>query len=262
MANIKTLESIKLFVLDMDGTFYLGNRIYDGSLDFLQKVKDTGREFLFFTNNSSKAPQDYIDKLAKMNCFIQKKNIMTSGDITIEYLKTNYPDASVYLMGTKELEHSFWEADIKLTDSMPDVVVVGFDTTLTYEKLEKACTYIRNGAKFIATHLDINCPTEEGFIPDCGAICAAIKLSTGVEPEFMGKPYARTVEMIVHRTNYQRNEIAFVGDRLYTDVATGINNGSMGILVLSGETKESDLDKSDVKPDFIFQSLREIGENI
>lgn len=256
----KTLDNIKLFVLDMDGTFYLGNKIFDFSLEFLDKVKKSGRKYIFFTNNSSKAPKDYIIKLAKMNCFIGQQFIMTSGDITIEYLRTNYPDSSVFLLGTKELEKSFVEAGIQLVDSMPDLVVVGFDTTLTYEKLEKACTYIRNGAKFIATHLDINCPTEEGFIPDCGAICAAIKLSTGVEPEFMGKPYARTVEMIAHRTKFKKNEIAFVGDRLYTDVATGVNNGSMGILVLSGETKLSDVEKSDVKPDLIFPSLKEIGE--
>ena len=260
MQNTRALEDIKLFVLDMDGTFYLGDKIFDFSLEFLDQVKKSGKKFIFFTNNSSKAPKDYIVKLARMNCLIGEKFIMTSGDITIEYLRSHYPKASVYLVGTKELEKSFEDAGINLVSTMPDVVVVGFDTTLTYEKLEKACTYIRNGAKFIATHLDINCPTEDGFIPDCGAICEAIKLSTDVEPEFMGKPYGRTVEMIAQRTNFSKNEIAFVGDRLYTDVATGVNNGSMGILVLSGETKLSDVEKSDVKPDLIFPSLKELGE--
>jgi HAD superfamily hydrolase (TIGR01450 family) len=211
------LKKIKLFVLDMDGTFYLGNKIIDGSLEFLKEVKDSGRDFLFFTNNSSKAPQNYIEKLAGMNCVVERKDIMTSGDVTIEYLQSHYANSKVYLLGTKELEQSFLDAGIWLTDSKPDIVVVGFDMTLTYEKLEKACTFIRNGAKFIATHLDINCPTEEGFIPDCGAISAAIKLSTGVEPEFMGKPFEKTVDMIVKRTHYEKDEIAFVGDRLYTD---------------------------------------------
>jgi HAD superfamily hydrolase (TIGR01457 family) len=256
------LKDIKLFVLDMDGTFYLGDKILDGALGFLEKVKKTGREYIFFTNNSSKAPEDYIEKLKKMNCRISRKDIMTSGDVTIEYLKVHHQGSSVYLLGTKELEKSFLEAGIKLVEETPDIVVVGFDMTLTYEKLERACTYIRNGAKFVATHLDINCPTEEGFIPDCGAICAAIKLSTGVEPEFMGKPVGRTVEMIEQRTRYRREEIAFVGDRLYTDVATGVNNGSMGILVLSGETKLSDVEKSEVKPNFIYPSLKEIGEDL
>lgn len=262
MQNTESLDNIKLFVLDMDGTFYLGNKILEGSLEFLEKVKETGREFIFFTNNSSKAPTDYIEKLAKMSCNIQRKDIMTSGDVTIEFIKSHHADESIYLLGTKELEKSFMDAGIVLTESMPDMVVVGFDMTLTYEKLEKACTYIRNGAKFIATHLDINCPTEEGFIPDCGAICAAIQLSTGVEPEFMGKPFEKTVDMIVKRTKYQRNEIAFVGDRLYTDVATGVNNQSMGILVLSGETKLSDVEASNIKPDLIYNCLREIGKDL
>lgn len=260
MQDKKSLDNIKLFVLDMDGTFYLGNKIFDGSLDFLQRVKNTGREYLFFTNNSSKAPQDYISKLAGMNCRIERKDIMTSGDVTIEYLKRHHRDASVYLVGTRELERSFNEAGICLVNSQPDIVVIGFDTSLTYEKLERACTYIRNGAEFVATHLDINCPTEEGFVPDCGAICAAVELSTGIKPEFMGKPYDRTVEMISQRTGFGRNEIAFVGDRLYTDVAAGVKNGSMGILVLSGETKLSDVGKSEMKPDFIYASLKELGD--
>lgn len=260
MQDKKSLKDIKLFVLDMDGTFYLGNRIYDCSLDFLKNVKKAGKEFIFFTNNSSKAPQDYINKLARMDCRIQRKDIMTSGDVTIEYIKTQCPGASVYLVGTKELEKSFLEAGIRLVETKPELVAVGFDTSLTYEKLEKACAYICNGSRFVATHLDINCPTEEGYIPDCGAICAAIRLSTGVEPEFMGKPFDKTVDMIVKRTGFQKEEIAFVGDRLYTDVATGVNNGSTGILVLTGETKLEDVEISEIKPDFIFESLKEIGE--
>lgn len=260
MQNKKLINDIKLFVLDMDGTFYLGNRIYEGSLDFLNRLEETGRKFIFFTNNSSKAPEDYIEKLKKMNCYIERKDILTSGDVTIEYLKSYYNGASVFLLGTKELEKSFKEAGIPLTQDKPDLVVVGFDMTITYEKLERACTYIRNGAKFIATHMDINCPTEEGFIPDCGAICAAIELSTGVRPEFMGKPTDKTVAMIMKLTNYKAKEIAFVGDRLYTDVATGVNNGSTGILVLTGETKLEDVDKSEIKPDFIFNSIKDIGD--
>jgi len=262
ITNNINLNDIKLFVLDMDGTFYLGDKIFDGSLGFLEKVKETGREFIFFTNNSSKAPENYIEKLKKMNCIISRKDIMTSGDVTIEYLKVHHQDSNVYLLGTKELEKSFREEGINLVEENPDIVVVGFDMTLTYEKLEKACTYIRKGAKFIATHLDVNCPTEEGFIPDCGAICAAIKLSTGIEPEFMGKPLGRTVEMIEQRTHYNREEIAFVGDRLYTDVATGVNNQSMGILVLSGETTLADIEKSEITPNFIYPSLKEIGEDL
>lgn len=249
------LDKIKLFVLDMDGTFYLGDRRIDGALDFIHKVKETGRDFIFFTNNSSKNGSIYIKKLAVMDCLITKEQIMTSGDVTAEYLKTEYPGKKVYLVGTPALEKVFREAEILLTEDKPDVVVIGFDMTLTYEKLERACTYIREGAVFLATHKDINCPTETGFIPDCGAMCAAIALSTGVEPRYLGKPCKETLDMVLRRTGYNKEEIAFVGDRIYTDVATGVNNGATGILVLSGETKREDIPLSDVQPDAVFESL-------
>lgn len=255
----KLLEDVKLFVLDMDGTFYLGEQIIEGSLEFLKKVKETQRDFIFFTNNSSKSPNIYIEKLAKMGCQIDRKQIMTSGDVSIEYLLAKHPGKSVYLVGTPALEQTFKEAGIPLTQEMPDIVVVGFDITLTYEKLSKACTYIRQGATFLATHLDINCPTEDGFIPDCGAFCAAISLSTGVQPQYLGKPFPETAEMILHRTGRTKEEIAFVGDRLYTDVAAGVSNGAKGLLVLSGETKAEDVPASQVQPHGIFDSLLDMS---
>lgn len=255
----KLLEETDLFVLDMDGTFYLGDRLLDGALDFLEAVREAGKQFIFFTNNSSKSPSLYLDKLKKMNCFIKRQQIMTSGDVTIQFLKTYYPEKTVYLVGTEALEESFKEAGIHLTQRMPDIVVVGFDITLTYEKLERACTYIRNGAMFLATHLDINCPIEDGYIPDCGSLCAAITLSTKVEPRYLGKPFPETVEMVLKQTGVPKERIAFVGDRLYTDVATGVKNGAKGYLVLTGETKLEDLVGSDVKPDAVFESLKEMG---
>lgn len=254
------LDKVKLFVLDMDGTFYLGDRRIDGALDFIHKVKETGRDFIFFTNNSSKNGSMYIEKLAAMDCPITKDRIMTSGDVTAAYLKSKYPGKKVYLVGTPALEAVFREEGICLTEEKPEVVVIGFDMTLTYEKLERACTYIREGAVFLATHKDINCPTETGFIPDCGAICAAITLSTGVLPRYLGKPCRETLDMVLQRTGYNKDEIAFVGDRIYTDVATGVNNGALGILVLGGETKRADIAASEVQPDGVFESLKEMLE--
>ena len=160
------LDKIKLFVLDMDGTFYLGENQIDGALEFTRRVRETGRDFVFFTNNSSKNGVMYVEKLNRMGCPVSEKDIMTSGDVTVEYLKTNYPGQKVYLAGTPALEALFQKAGICLTKEKPDVVVVGFDMTLTYEKLERVCTYIREGAGFLATHKDINCPTATGFIPD------------------------------------------------------------------------------------------------
>ncbi len=254
------LKDIDLFVLDMDGTFYLGENILEGSLDFLEALKETGKKFIFLTNNSSKSPNDYIKKLAGMNCCVGRDQIMTSGDVTIQYLKSHYPGKSVYLVGTPALEESFLQEGILLTKEMPDIVVVGFDTTLTYEKLERACTYIRNGAVFLATHLDINCPTNDSFIPDCGSFCAAISLSTGVKPKFLGKPFPETLELVLEKTGIEKEKIVFVGDRIYTDVSTGVKNGAKGFLVLTGETKLEDVAKSDVVPDAIFHSIYEMGQ--
>ena len=273
MNETDILNDIELFVLDMDGTFYLGNNIIDGALDFLEAVKNAGKRYMFFTNNSSTNSDKYIEKLAGMNCFIKKDQIMTSGDVMIRFLKSNYYGKSIYLLGTKPLEESFLEAGIELfnrdnedalapenLDKRPDIVVVGFDKTLDFRKLSNACTYIREGALFLATHLDINCPMPNGFIPDCGAICKAIELSTGKQPRFVGKPYKETVDMIVDATKVPREKIAFVGDRIYTDVATGVNNGAKGILVLTGECQLSDVEKSEVKPDGIYNSICEMGK--
>ncbi len=252
------LKQIDLFVLDMDGTFYLENKILNGSLGFVNKLTEMGKKYIFLTNNSSKSRQDYIEKLAKMNCFVDENQVLTSGDVTIEFLKRNRAGKTVYLVGTPILEENFKAEGIALVKENPDIVVIGFDTTLTYEKLERACTFIRNGAEFLATHMDINCPTQEGFIPDCGSMCALISLSTGKKPKYLGKPCKETVEMVLERTGFTKEQVVFVGDRIYTDVATGVKNGAKGILVLSGETKLEDVETSEVKPDAIFESIAEM----
>ena len=271
----KILDKTELFVLDMDGTFYLGDQILDGALDFLKAVERAGKRYIFFTNNSSVSSENYIEKLGRMNCHITRDMIMTSGDVMIRYLKSQYPGKSVYLLGTDELKKSFEEAGIILFKSerdakaarsnadcekIPDIVVVGFDKSLDYTTLSNACVYIMKGAQFLATHLDINCPVPGGFIPDCGAMCAAIELSTNVKPKYVGKPFKETVDMVVDATGVDKDKIAFVGDRIYTDVATGVNNGAMGVLVLTGETLLSEVPDSDVQPDVIFDSIKEMGE--
>lgn len=247
------------FVLDMDGTFYCSDTIIEGSLEFLETLKQCGKQFIFFTNNSSKAPREYIDKLARMGCFIDRNQIMTSGDVAIQYLKRNYPGKTVYLLGTPELEADFIREGIVLTKEMPDIVLVAFDQTLTYERLERGCTYIRNGARYLSTHPDINCPVQHGFIPDSGAICAAISLSTGKQPKYLGKPYKETVDMVLERVQVPLDRLAFVGDRLYTDIAVGVNHGAKGYLVLSGETTEADLATATTKPSASFANLAEMG---
>lgn len=250
----------KYYILDMDGTFYLGNQLLEGSLEFLEKVVNQGKEFLFFTNNSSKSRKVYMDKLAAMGCRIRKDQLLTSGMVTIDYLKKLWKNPKVYLLGTPALEQDFEANGILLTETEPDAVVVGFDTTLTYEKLEKACTLIRKKVPFIATHPDNNCPTEYGPIPDCGAMCAFITQSTAVFPKYLGKPYRETLDYITDYLNCTKDELVFVGDRLYTDIAIGANHGASSVLVLTGETQLSDLDESKVKPQLIVPRLIDLAE--
>jgi HAD superfamily hydrolase (TIGR01450 family) len=283
----RALEGVRLFVLDMDGTFYLGDRVLPRSLAFTRRVREAGLRSLFFTNNSSRTPERYLEKLAGMGLPTSREDLLTSGDVAIEYLHAHHAGQSVYLLGTDALQQDFasrgiriFESDEALKDddqgggsgdaeagsgrcgARPDIVLAAFDTELTFAKLERACTYIRAGALFLATHPDINCPTEGGFIPDCGAFCAAITLSTGVTPRILGKPYPETIEMIEHVTGVPRAEIAFVGDRLYTDVKVGVNNGAKGFLVLTGETTLADLETADVCPNAVFQDLGDIADHL
>jgi HAD superfamily hydrolase (TIGR01457 family) len=252
------LKDKKYFILDMDGTFYLGDRLLNGSLEFIEHLKNTGRDFLFFTNNSSKNAKAYADKLAKMGCYVKEGKVVTSGMVTIDYLKKHYGDPRVYLLGTPMLEEDFLNSGIALVEDEPDVVVVGFDTTVTYKKLTVACDFIREGKPFIATHLDLNCPTEDGFIPDCGAICAFITASTGVKPKYIGKPFRETLDYIIDYLQCEPEEIVFTGDRLYTDIAIGYNYGVTSVLVLTGETKRDDLKNASVQPDIIVERLSDL----
>lgn len=256
MENSKALlQKIRLFVLDLDGTVYLGDRLLPGAAEFIAAAKKKGRQVLFFTNNTSRSPMEYVERLTRMGIPITRRDILTAGDVTIHYLKKHCPGKSVYLLGVPALRQSFEEAGICLTEGQPDLVVVGFDKALTYERLEKACVYLRRGAGFLATHPDINCPTEAEPIPDCGAICAAVTASTGFTPRFLGKPAAETVELVEAVSGLPRGSVAFVGDRLYTDVACGTQNGACGILVMTGETTPEMLAESRFSPDAVFPSL-------
>lgn len=253
------LKDVELFVLDMDGTVYLGDNLIDGSLDFIHKVVESGRDYIFFTNNASKVPAIYVEKLARMGLVVDESKVVTAGDVCAEYIQEFYPNARVYLNGTPLLTDNWQAKGINLVEDDPQVAVQSFDTTLTYDKLDKICRYVRNGVPFIATHMDTNCPTEDGFMPDCGAMCKLIEESTGVAPRFLGKPWKETVDMVMEITGYAREAMAFVGDRLYTDVATGVNNGAKGFLVLTGEADMQTVAESDVEPTCIYESLKEMA---
>lgn len=253
------LKRITCFALDMDGTVYLGEKWIEGALDFLSAVEKAGKQYIFLTNNSSKGPQNYVEKLHRMGLSVDESRIVTSGQATIEYLKRNFPGKRVFLLGNELLTREFEEAGISLSESDPQVVVTGFDTSLTYGKMCRVCDLVRSGLPYIATHPDYNCPTENGFIPDAGAIHAFIHASAFRYPDHVvGKPGGDIMDYLAGRAGASREQTAMVGDRLYTDVAAGVNNGYTGILVLSGEAGMRDVEESEIVPDLIFTSVREM----
>ena len=268
MKSNELIKEVKLFLLDMDGTIYLGNELLPGALDFLQNVKDRGKEYIFLTNNSSKNAPAYLEKLKDLGIEATAENLIISTDLLVYYLNRHKPGATVFPVGTAQFEEALIKAGFKLIkeyykDYKPDYVVVAFDTSLYYDKLFYACNYIREGVPYVATHPDFNCPLEDGiYMPDCGAIIEFIKASTGIIPvEIVGKPNTTIVEMITER-GYGKNELAMVGDRLYTDIRLGADSGINSILVLSGESDMDDVKNSEVKPDFIFKGVRDIIKHL
>ena len=265
--SIDIIKNKELYIFDMDGTVYLGGKPFDFAIKFIKNLKDSGKRVLFFTNNASHTDEFYIAKLRRLGFDVNEDEIMTSGDVTAEYLNRHRAGKSVYLVGVDELVADFKKKGINLIDGkgdVADVVVTSFDLTLTYEKLDNACRLIRNGAEFLSTHPDFNCPTETGFIPDSGAITAFITASTGKLPTYFGKPYRETIEMISEATGVDRENMCIFGDRLYTDIALGKKFGVTSVLVLSGETQPEDVmaaDEAD-KPDFVFASLKEVDKEM
>ena len=253
------LAGVKCFLLDMDGTFYLGDRLIDGSLDFLEALERTGRTARFLTNNSSKSASVYAEKLRRMGVKEAYRDVISSGHAAAHYCQRAFPGGKGWLLGNPALTEELTDMGLELTDGDPDYVLVAFDTTLDYQKMCRVCDLIRDGKPYIATHPDFNCPTETGFIPDMGAIMAFIHASTGRWADVvLGKPNIGIVEEALLRTGYRLEEMAMVGDRLYTDVATGVKHGMPGILVLSGEATMADVEQSDVKPDLIFGRLSDM----
>ena len=259
---IDKLKTIKCYMLDMDGTFYLSDRLLPGALDFMDYLAENQLDYLFLTNNSSKSKEMYTEKIRKLGFDVDKARVFTSGEATLIYLRKHTEYSKIYLIGTTALEKEFREAGFELTDYDPQAVVLGFDTTLTYEKIWKACNFIREGKPYIATHPDFNCPTETGFMPDIGSFMAMIEASTGRKADvIIGKPYRHIVDAVVEKTGYRLDEIAMIGDRLYTDIALG-GAGIKTVLVLSGETKTEDLVGSEFKPDITVNDLRDLLNQI
>ncbi len=268
----------KLFVFDMDGTIYLGGRTFPFAVDFINRLRGAGRKVLFFTNNASHSKRFYIEKLTRMGFSPREGEILSSGHVTIEFLKRRRAGKTVFLLGTDDLKREFAESGVPLRgiierkdskatgmyDTDADIVVSSFDTTLEYAGVSALCRAVMRGAEYLCTHPDFNCPTEDGFIPDSGAIAAMVTASTGVTPTFFGKPEPATLDVITEVTGVEKRDICVFGDRLYTDIAFGTKNGVTSVLVMTGETTEAMLKnaKPEETPAFVYPSLSEADRDI
>ncbi len=267
--DYERLINTRLFLLDMDGTLYLGDDVFDGAVDFIHSISETGRNYIYLTNNSSRAGVDYITRLRKLGFPCEAENVFTSGMATGEYLNQNYPGAKVYLAGTKAFYRELQSYGIDLVNDenghtdvdTVDVVVPGLDNELVYEKLDLACHFLRRGAKFIAANPDWVCPMPaDEVLPDCGSICALLTAASGVKPEYIGKPNRNMIDVVSKMTGVPNENICAVGDRLYTDIAVAANAGSVSVCVLSGESSEQDIAESEVKPDYVLKDVAEIAK--
>jgi len=263
---MQDLKSIQLYMLDMDGTIYNEDTLIPGALEFFDLLKRQGKHYVFMTNNSSKGKVSYVEKLNRLGIDATEKNIASSVNATVMYLKSHNPNAKLYVVGTDSfknelLEEGFEIVPVDYRESDVDYVLLGFDTELNYEKVRGACYYVSRGYSYIATNCDLKCPVlDNKFIPDCGAIAKMIEIATGRMPKFLGKPERTIVDAVSSEWNIPVDKIACVGDRLYTDIAVGFNAGAISICVLTGEATKDEIKESDIKPDYCFDSIKELYE--
>ena len=262
---MERLKEIKLYLFDMDGTLYLGNRLYPFTKELLTALRSSGREYRFVTNNSSKSVNDYIKKLENMGIIAQYEDFVTSSQATAYYLQMYHNGQRLFVCGTQSLKEELTQAGFVITENPDEVdcIVMGFDTELTFKKLEiisrLLCT---RDIPYIATNGDYVCPTEFGSVPDCGSVCDMLFNATGKRPMVIGKPSTLIPQLAMERTGYRPQETAMVGDRLYTDIQCALNAGLLSILVLSGETTEEMLGKSEILPNVVLKDASAITQAI
>jgi len=255
------LSEKRLFLLDMDGTLYLDEELFDGTKDFLNHVKQIGGRYLFLTNNSSKGVESYVEKMQRLGIDSTASDFFTSVDATAEYLKNGFQDKLLYVFGTNSFKKQLRDVGFRVTDQLSDevdVLLCGFDTELTFQKLEDACILLNRGVPFIATNPDWVCPTWYGYVPDCGSVCEMLFRATGRRPLVIGKPQPEMALLAMNACGIAPEQTILIGDRLYTDIACGVNAGIDTILVLSGESTLQTLEESETKPSYVFENIRQV----
>jgi len=264
--NSVDLGKKKLFLLDLDGTIYLEESLLPGAAEFLAYVREMGGAYRFLTNNSSRGVDAGLEKMHRLGIPARREEFLTAVEATIHYLKKHRsPEDVYYAVGTESFCRQIVEAGFAVRQT-PEadvtVLLVSFDTTLTYQKVEDACRLLARGVDYLATNPDLACPTLFGFVPDCGAICQLIENATGRKPLFIGKPDPTMIQLAWEQTGYGAAETLMVGDRLYTDIACGVNAGTDTALVLTGEATREDAARSETPPTAIFRDMAELLERL
>ncbi len=258
----KTLQNIRLFLFDMDGTLYLGNRLFSFTKELLATIRAQGKQYLFLTNNSAKSVKDYVTKLSAMGIEASPEDFFTSSQATAYYLHQHHPGKRLYVCGTRSLQQELIDQGFCVVDDpdKTDCIVMGNDTELTFQKL-KDVSYLlltRPQIPYIATNPDLVCPTEFGSVPDCGSVCQMLEHVSGRLPVVVGKPQPLMPQLAMEMAGCAPEETAVVGDRIYTDIQSGFHAGTVTVLVLSGETTPAMLEASLQKPHVVLNSGQEL----
>lgn len=263
------LADKRLFLLDMDGTLYLDDRLFDKVPEFLSHVRRIGGRYLFLTNNSSRGVEGYMEKLSRMGIPTAPEDYLTSVDAAIDHLRRFHAGEKCYVFGTRAFYGQLQTAGIPVTDRPEDdvdILLCGFDRELTFRKLEDACILLNRGVPFIATNPDWVCPTWYGSVPDCGSVCRMLTTATGREPTFIGKPQPEMARLAMERTGFSPEQTVLLGDRLYTDIACGANAGIDTVFVLSGEGTQADIAAYQIHPTWVYPDIgtlyRELEETV
>ena len=263
MKTLKNLKNKKLFLFDIDGTLAVGDTLYEGSVELLSYIESIGGKAYYITNNSTKSGLDYVKKFR--NAFgleTAEEQFITSGYMTLRFLKQHYENQKIFVLGTTSFVAELKKNGLQVTEIAEDnieCVVVAYDSELTYEKLiQVSKVLLTTDAPFYATNPDLRCPIDFGFIPDCGAICDMITATTGKKPIYLGKPSKEVVELCLNLSGFTREETLVVGDRLYTDIACGINGGVDTCVVFTGEAQPSDMKNTPYPADYEFSNIKEL----
>ena len=262
------MKNKKLFLFDIDGVIRLGDKIIDGSIELFEQIKKNNGKSIFLTNNSTKSSKDYVQTFLNYGFKdIDETNFLTALDVTGEFLLSHHKNDLIFAFGTQSFKNYLANKGLNLTCD-PDkknikVVIVGYNNEMTYQDICDVCKVLQTtNAKYYATNMDIACPVTFGFIPDCGAICDFIFSSTSKKPIFLGKPAPEMINLALKQSGFISHEAVMIGDRLYTDIACGINAKIDTCLVLSGEAQLKDLETTPFKPTFVYKSVKEIYNEI